>query len=115
MSSFHHRPLPDYSTLLAGRTPPDEVGFTSDRLQIWYNQTSEAWRDPRPHAHAASDECFILLRGRLVVEVEGQRVSVGPREFCCFPAGVVHAVVETYPPIESLMIRSPSIDDKIYF
>jgi mannose-6-phosphate isomerase-like protein (cupin superfamily) len=114
MPSFHHQPLPNYSTLLMGHTPPEVVGCTSERLQIWYNHTHEAWHDPLPHAHAESDECFIVLQGRLVVEVDGQQITIGPREFCCFPRGVVHAIVETYPPIESLMIRAPSINDKIY-
>ncbi len=114
MSLFHHQLLPEYSTLLMGQTPPDRVGFASERLQIWYNYTNEGWHDPGAHAHTESDECFIVLRGRLVVEVDGQRITVGPREFCCFPRGVFHAIVETFPPIESLMIRAPSVNDKIY-
>lgn len=114
MTHFHHRPLPNYSTLLAGRLPPDEVGFQSDRLQIWYNHTDEAWSDPLPHAHRESDECFIVLRGSLVVEVEGERFLIGPREFCCFPAGVFHQVIEVHPPAETLMLRAPSVEDKIY-
>jgi mannose-6-phosphate isomerase-like protein (cupin superfamily) len=111
---FHHQKLPAYSTLLSGHTPPDAVGFRSDRLQIWYNNSASGWRDPVPHAHLESDECFVVLRGALVVEVEGQRCTIGPREFCCFPRGVYHAVVEVHPPIESLMIRAPSVGDKIY-
>jgi mannose-6-phosphate isomerase-like protein (cupin superfamily) len=114
VTEFHHRRLPDYSTLLSGHTPPDATGFRSDRLQIWYNNTPDAWVDPQPHAHQESDECFIVLRGSLIVEVAGQRFIVGPREFCCFPRGVVHAVVEVHPPVESLMIRAPSVADKIY-
>jgi hypothetical protein len=39
LAQFHHRKFPDYSTLLSGRVPPDDVGFPSDRLQIWYNNT----------------------------------------------------------------------------
>ena len=85
MASFHHQMLPDYSTLLMGHTPPDNVGFRSEGLQIWYNNTSEPWRDPIPHAHLESDECFVVLRGPLIVEVEGECYTVGPREFCCFP------------------------------
>ena len=114
MARFHHRKLPDFNTLLSGRVPRDEVGFRSDRLQIWYNHTSDGWQDPVPHAHQDSDECFVVLEGTLVVEVEGERFTVGPREFCCFPAGVFHAVVEAHPPVETLMIRAPSIDDKVY-
>jgi mannose-6-phosphate isomerase-like protein (cupin superfamily) len=114
MPTFHHRKLPEYSTLLSGRVPPDAVGFTSDRLQIWYNNTSGTWADPAPHAHRESDECFIVLRGSLIVEVEGERHLIGPREFCCFPRGVLHCVVVVLPPVETLMIRAPSCEDKYY-
>ena len=114
MAQFHHRKLPDFSTLLAGRRPRDENGFASQRLQIWYNHTSAGWRDASPHRHLESDECFIVLRGALIVEVEGERFRIGAREFCCFPRGVLHAVVEVHPPLESLMIRAPSIEDKVY-
>ena len=114
MTRFHHHKLPDYSTLLSGHTPRDEVGFRSERLQIWYNNTNTAWQDPKPHYHLQSDEIFVVLKGYLIVEVEGERFTIGPREFCCFPAGVMHSVVEVHPPVESLMIRAPSIEDKVY-
>jgi mannose-6-phosphate isomerase-like protein (cupin superfamily) len=61
-----------------------------------------------------SDACFVVLRGSLLVEVEGERVMIGPREFCCFPRGVYHSVVQVFPPVERLMIRSPSVKDKVY-
>lgn len=114
MARYHQQRLPDYSTLLAGRVPPDEVGFASERLQIWYNNTSEVWADPEPHAHQESDEIFVVLRGSIEVEVEGARRTVGPREFCCFPRGVVHQLVRVHPPVETLMIRAPSVADKVY-
>ena len=65
-----HCRLPDRSTLLAGRRPPDETGFTSERLQIWYNKEETSWIDAGepPHKDARSDECFIVLRGALVVQ-----------------------------------------------
>jgi mannose-6-phosphate isomerase-like protein (cupin superfamily) len=114
MSGYHQRRLPDHSDLLAGRKPPSEVGFRSDALQIWYNNTDSPWRDPGAHMHTDSDECFVVLRGELVVEVDGERFTVGPREFCCFPRGLYHAVIEAHPPVETLMIRTPSIEDKHY-
>jgi mannose-6-phosphate isomerase-like protein (cupin superfamily) len=114
MTHFHHQPLPSYSTLLCGRTPRDGTGFQSGQLQIWYNNTEKAWKDSGVHKHLESDECFVVLQGQIIVEVEGQRFTVGPREFCCFPRGVFHAVVEVHPPVESLMIRAPSVEDKVY-
>ncbi len=111
---YHHRKLPERSTLLSGQSPPDETGFQSDQLQIWYNHTAEPWSDPTSHAHTESDECFIMLRGTLSVDVEGELITIRQGEFCCFPRGVFHRVVEVIPPIESLMIRAPSVADKIY-
>ena len=116
MTKFHHHKLPEYSTLLSGRTPPDQVGFKSGHLQIWYNNTGESWigDGERPHKHLQSDECFIVLVGKLVVEVAGERHTIGPREFCCFPAGVYHNIVRIQLPVETLMIRAPAINDKVY-
>lgn len=114
MAQFHHQKLPGFSTLLSGAHPPNEVGFVSEKLQIWYNNTTKEWIDPQPHAHKESDECFIVLKGSLVVDVEGERFTIGPREFCCFPQGVYHSIVKVHLPLESLMIRAPSTKDKIY-
>ena len=116
MTQFHHRPLPDQSALLSGNTPPDDFGFQSEQLQIWYNNTTVSWvPEPElPHQHTSSTECFIVLRGSLVVEAGGVRFTIGPREYCCFPPGLLHAIVEVNPPVETLMIRAPSVDDKVY-
>lgn len=113
---FHHSKMPDHSTLLSGRSPRDETGFQSELLQIWYNNTNKNWvKTPEvSHYHKESDELFIVLQGALHVEVDGQVHRIGPREFCCFPAGQWHAVVRVELPAETLMIRSPSVDDKVY-
>ena len=116
MTGFHHRPIPDYSTLLSGRVPRDENSFQSRQLQIWYNHTDQSWvgDGEQPHLHLRSDECFVVLQGALIVEVEGREHRIGPREFCCFPAGLLHAIVAVETPLETLMIRAPSTDDKVY-
>jgi mannose-6-phosphate isomerase-like protein (cupin superfamily) len=115
MALFHHQKLPPYSTLLSGHTPPDKTGFRSEVLQMYYSKITEAWRDPMPpHAHQESDESFIVLQGALIVEVEGERFTIGPHEFCCFPRGVYHSIVEVSPPVEFLILRAPSKDDKVY-
>jgi mannose-6-phosphate isomerase-like protein (cupin superfamily) len=111
---FHHQKLPDHSTLLCGHTPPDDVGFSTQALQIWYNHQEGPWRDGPAHAHTQSDECFIVLKGRLVVQVDDERYTIGPREFCCFRRGVIHCILEVHDPVETLMLRAPSMDDKIH-
>ncbi len=115
MTTFHHRQLPAFSALLAGPMPPNDLAFRSDRLQISYFNTKEAWTDPLPHAHQESDECFLVFQGAIIVEVERERVTIGPREFCGFPRGTYHQVVEVHPPIECLILRnSSSGPDKRY-
>lgn len=114
MATFHHRQLPAFSTLLSGPTPRNELGFRSDHLQINYFNTNESWSDPLPHAHQESDECYLVLCGSLVLEVEGERVTLGPREFCCLSKGSYHQIVKVHPPIECLILRGPSVADKRY-
>jgi len=116
MGKYHHQKLPDYSTLLSGHSPPDDIGFTSNQLQIWFNKTNESWigEGEISHMHKMSDECFIVLQGSLDVDVEGDLFTIKAGEFCCFPAGIYHSVKEIHLPIETLMIRAPSIEDKVY-
>jgi hypothetical protein len=114
MTGFHHRQLPSFSTLLAGPFPRNELGFRSDRLQINYFNTDKEWSDPLPHAHQASDECYLVLCGSLVLEIDGEAVTVNPREFCCLPQGTYHRIVKVHPPVECLILRGPSLSDKSY-
>jgi mannose-6-phosphate isomerase-like protein (cupin superfamily) len=116
LRKFQHAALPDHSALLSGRLPTHPVSFRSERLQIWYNNTAKNWVQvpETPHRHTGSDEIFIVLNGALIVEAEGRRERIGPREFCCFPQGQLHAIVAVEVPVETLMIRAPSADDKIY-
>lgn len=111
---FFHRQLPSQSDLLAGREPPSEVGWQTDDLQIWFNNTDQPWKDPGLHVHDHSDEIFIVLSGELLIEVAGERLTIAPGEFCCFRKGTAHAIVDVTTPAQTLMIRAPSIDDKRY-
>jgi mannose-6-phosphate isomerase-like protein (cupin superfamily) len=91
MSTFHHARLPDHSTLLCGHSPPDETAFQSDLLQIWYNNQNRSWLSERepPHKHTQSDECFIVLRGELLVEVEGGTIYNRAARILLFPNGCI--------------------------
>jgi mannose-6-phosphate isomerase-like protein (cupin superfamily) len=111
---FHHARLPSESALLAGRFTSNELAFHSESLQVWFNETNTGWTDDRAHFHEASDEIFVVLAGTVVVEVNGERVRVEAGEFCCFPAGLSHQIVSTEPPLRTLMIRAPSVEDKAY-
>jgi GNAT superfamily N-acetyltransferase len=112
----HHHKLPTHSTLLSGRVPRFAESFQSAALQIWYNHTDRDWVGAGEllHFHLESDECFVVLRGQIDVRVDGQIHSVAAGEFCCFPAGQAHGIAAVHPPVETLMIRAPSVADKVY-
>ncbi len=125
MPKFHHQKLPEYNSdpnqktlpnILSGHSPPTELGFQSDQLQIIYNFKNHNWvgDGEESHYHTESDEAFIVLQGQMTVEVEGEIFEIRAREFCCFPKGVSHAVLKVHPPIEALVIRAPSVLDKVY-
>jgi GNAT superfamily N-acetyltransferase len=113
--TFHHYPLPPCSTLLAGRLPRDEYGFRSSTLQVWYNHTNLNWAGAGEplHFHSRSDKCFIVLRGRLEVRLEDATHTIDAGEYCCFPAGQLHAIAAIHLPVQTLMLRAPSVDDKV--
>jgi mannose-6-phosphate isomerase-like protein (cupin superfamily) len=115
MSTKLARDLPRVSAFLAGRGPVDPaVGVVTESLQVHFRTSDDLHVDERSHAHLRCDEMFIVLEGSLVIETEGQRHVIGPRQFCHFPAGRFHRIVAVTTPIEALAIRAPSVDDKIY-
>lgn len=114
MAAWRKRFLPQHFAVLGGPNPPDELGFTSDHIQILWNSGDEPWKDPGQHHHTDSDEVFIVLKGSIDLDVGEERVTVGADEMCFFPAGVAHGVVKVHPPIRALVIRSPAVHDKVY-
>lgn len=109
------RDIPQASAFLAGRGPVDpSVGIVTETLQVYYRTSDDLRVDERSHAHQRCDEMFIVLSGSLVIETDGGRERVGPRQFCHFPAGQFHQIVAVEAPIEVLAIRAPSVDDKMY-
>ncbi len=115
MSGFHLRDLPAASGFLAGRGPvAPGTGVETTQLQVYWRRSDDVRPDERSHAHARCDELFVVLTGAIVVEVEGAEHVVGPRQFCHFPVGLFHRIVRVVPPLEALVVRAPSVDDKIY-
>ena len=45
------------------------------------------------HSHADTDDFFFVLDGRIVMELEDERVEIGPGEIFVVPKGVVHRPV----------------------
>ncbi len=63
-----------------------------------------------PHAHPESEQAFLVLEGKALVEIEGESQSVGPGDFIYLPAGVLHRV-ETLrgPALKLLILYAPPL------
>lgn len=99
--------------LISGRNPTDELSFPSERLQVIFNDTSTPWQDTVAHAHRESDEIYIVLEGQMVIAVNGELFNVAADEVLCVPSGTVHQLMRVEVPCRSLVLRSPSVNDKI--
>jgi mannose-6-phosphate isomerase-like protein (cupin superfamily) len=78
--------LADKLALFDERWTPKIVGATNGQLvKLAKVEGDFVW-----HAHAAEDELFLVLRGRLVLEFRHGEVELGPGEMCIVPKGVEH-------------------------
>jgi pimeloyl-ACP methyl ester carboxylesterase/quercetin dioxygenase-like cupin family protein len=59
------------------------------------------------HRHAADEETFIVLEGRLALLVQGERVDAGPGAVVHLPGGEVHAWRVESPEARFLVIATP--------
>ena len=103
----------DHWTLISGRNPTDELSFPSERLQVIFNDTSTPWQDAVAHAHRESDEIYVVLEGQMAIAVCGELFNVAAGEVLCVPSGTVHQLLRVDVPHRSLVLRSPSVNDKM--
>jgi mannose-6-phosphate isomerase-like protein (cupin superfamily) len=95
----------DYDIRLDAKFGPLEVidvGAEAAAQEPWFNQTLAAVNDAvvrlgviegdfHWHKHDDQDEFFLVLDGRLVIDVEGRdSVTLGPHQAYAVPRGVMH-------------------------
>jgi mannose-6-phosphate isomerase-like protein (cupin superfamily) len=95
----------DYDIRLDAKFGPLEVidvGAEAAAHEPWFNQTLAAVNDAvvrlgviegdfHWHKHDDQDELFLVLDGRLVIDVEGRdSVTLGPHQAYAVPRGVMH-------------------------
>src|SRR6185295_6408372 len=62
----------------------NRVNESCARLAAW--QGDGVW-----HAHPTSDEMFVVLKGKLILDIHGRgKLVVGPHQAVTIPAGTVH-------------------------
>lgn len=99
-------PSSDYQ---AGACLPTTSPAYSPLWDFWsgWQKSLTAWRGQEHHYHTRGEEYYVVLRGRLDLEVDGQVVSVQPGFLLGVKPGAVHGVVGGREPIDSLFFRVP--------
>ncbi len=95
--------------------------FHSDHMCLAYLsfpsvESVNADRHPhRLHLHRESWEYYTVLRGRRILQVEGELVGINAGEILEVPPQVKHTLDATHPPFEGFTFRVPRLDDKVEF
>lgn len=66
-----------------------------------------------PHLHPNLEQTCYVMGGTAVVEVGGERRTVGEGDFCFFPKGEKHVVIATSDePLRLLVIYAPPYEER---
>jgi quercetin dioxygenase-like cupin family protein len=66
------------------------------------------------HTHPDADESLYVLRGEIVVHVDGREHRVGPGGFAMAPRGVPHAFLVSDGPASVLCLHTPGCCEAFY-
>jgi len=91
----------DTDTVMYAGGEPFDVAAVGAAQTPWWNRTlcavNDAWvrlgvleGDFHWHKHDDTDEFFMVLEGRLDIELEDRTVSLGPQQAFTVPRGVMH-------------------------
>lgn len=109
MSSFFLVDLgkrPQHGYIIGGRLSESEPAY-SRLVDVGFNRQDFPWRDEMPHLHTNGEEYFIVLEGRLDLEVNGYPVFVEPYQLVGVRANVPHQIIGGQAPIMNFLLRVP--------
>jgi mannose-6-phosphate isomerase-like protein (cupin superfamily) len=90
-----------------GATLPASDPAYSKWIDIGFNRSEQAWRDPSAHLHTDSEEYFIVLKGRIDLEVNQVPIPVMPGWMVGVRGRVPHRITGVETPIENFILRVP--------
>jgi mannose-6-phosphate isomerase-like protein (cupin superfamily) len=91
----------DTDAMLFGQNQHMDIAALAAGIQPWWNRTLTSVNDAvvrlgvldgdfHWHKHDDEDEFFLVLEGRLDIELEDRTVSLGPLQGFTVPKGVMH-------------------------
>ncbi len=101
--------LPAGGGCLAGINLPKESGFYSEKMEVSFER-ADLRELPGPlHTHNKMDELVIVLRGRFVVEMDGEQLEINQGEYVFKNAGSPGRAIAADFETEILIVKSPSV------
>ena len=99
-------PVPDYQA--GACLPPDSPSFSRlwDFWSGWPKELS-TWQGQERHWHSQAEEYYVVLQGRLDLEIDGSLVHVGPGHLLGVKPGAIHVVVGGQAPVDTFFLRVP--------
>jgi mannose-6-phosphate isomerase-like protein (cupin superfamily) len=67
-----------------------EVKADRDELAVTESRYADGESGPDSHFHREHSDCFFVLEGRLVFELDGERMELSAGDFIAVPPKVVH-------------------------
>jgi quercetin dioxygenase-like cupin family protein len=93
---------------LVGAWQAKDSPFHSDQLEVGIIELTKG-DVGKFHFHKFSSEAFIVLEGRLEIELEGKRWELGERQAVLIHPGQRHQITGFDPKTEVLLIKAPSL------
>lgn len=97
----------ELSGYVAGGRLPESDPAHSQWVDLGYSRQAWVWQDDQAHYHGECEEHYLVVEGRLELELAGQAVAVPAGHLLGVRAGTPHRVVGGQAPIESFLIRTP--------
>lgn len=101
--------LPIGGGCLAGSGLPKEGGFYSDKMEVIFERADSRELPGPLHIHQKMDELVVVLRGKFVVEMDGQRIEINKGEYVFKTAGSPGRALAADPDTDILIIKSPPV------
>jgi quercetin dioxygenase-like cupin family protein len=86
---------------------------TNGAFMLFENHMPQGKTTPL-HAHANEDETLYVLDGEILVHIDGENHSLGPRGIAVAPRGVPHAFLVKSPTARVLCLQTPGSAETFY-
>jgi len=92
---------------ICGHFIPEGIQKNSE-LEIKYEVLKQG-ATSSPHYHPQGTEVFIVVKGKLKFQLDGEEVTLNDGDFVFMQSNVTEALLEVYEPTTLVSIRTPSI------